>query len=547
MKKILFCALLCTGVCCSSAFAECNIEKNNCEYTVTSDCEPGETVTMIVGKAGSLFEDSDIVAVWEGKSESDKIIFEFEFEEDAAYEGKYTIYVTNNGSNTKTGVDFVHASDTSIENAKIALANVNLSDDIIEILKNDSTHRNALEAMGMKLDAYSNCDEDSQRTKIREMFIKEKDSYDDLINLMNCSIGVVMINTDDNIEDALLCAMPEFEEIKFENTDDDLKQWIKELIKGQYSTIEEFNDRYKEICILYMFNNAKFSEFSKLIEKYGEILKITDSYVYKRYNGLSSVNKSKVGDKLFDKLENSPAKTTDELLDKLGYACNEINVQSSEGYSGGGSSSGGSGGSKPQVIASGGNSNNPTPKQEQDKINVSYKDMENVSWAETAVNALTEKGVISGDGEGYFRPNDTVTREEFVKMLISAIDSVDEYAVSDFSDLNEGAWYYKYVSSAYNAGIVSGISDTHFGIGKSITRQEMAVMISRALKIYKEMPSIRENADFTDKDEIAEWAKDDVAALYCTGIMSGVGDGKFEPKNIATRAQAAVVVYNLIK
>ena len=183
----------------------------------------------------------------------------------------------------------------------------------------------------------------------------------------------------------------------------------------------------------------------------------------------------------------------------------------------------------------------------EDIIKPVYNDMANASWAETAVNALTEKGVIAGDGNGNFRPNDTIKREEFAKMLVVAINALDENAKSPFTDMDKDAWYYKYVSSAYELGIVSGVSETKFGIGRNITRQEMAVMIMQALKNYKDIQDEREDVGFSDEADIDEWAKEAVSKLYRAGIMSGSGDGNFAPKNVATRAQAAVVVYNLIK
>ena len=542
MKKAFLCMLVFASLCCGNAFAEVNIEKDECRCTVTADCAVGETVTMIVAKKNSTLADDDIIAVREGKGDEKKIAFIFEFENTAAYEGEYTVYVMNNGSNTKSQKDFVHALDSSIDSASGALEAV--TDSELEALLN-GTHQNAFKAMGMNYERYNECTE-SQKQVIRDMFMAEKGTLaaDDLIKLINRSIAVTMINNGGNTEDALVCAMPEFEGITYEKADDDLKLWLKDVMRGNYSTTKDFEDRYNEACMLYKFNTARFSQFSTLFSTYASALKITDNASYKKYSALTDNVKSAVGDKLVDQLKLS-VKSTDALMTVLGKACDEAIAEKNAGTNS--ASLGGGGGSGSGVVVSGGVSGSTPQPVPQNNSYTKYKDTGSVSWAEKAINVLSERNVISGDGDGNFRPNDPVTRAEFAKMLITAIGGVNEGAVSKFTDLDKDAWYYKYVSSAYEAGIVSGVSETEFGVGNPITRQEMAVMISRALKIYKEIPITREKIEFTDKDEIADWAKDDVDTLYCTGIMSGLGDGAFEPRSGATRAQAALVVYNLIK
>ena len=128
-----------------------------------------------------------------------------------------------------------------------------------------------------------------------------------------------------------------------------------------------------------------------------------------------------------------------------------------------------------------------------------------------------------------------------------AIGITNENAVCNLEDVNKDAWYYKYIASAFEAGIVKGISDSEFGIARNITRQEMASMTARAVRMYKEATFLREGITFVDSESIAEYAKEDVNLLYRMEIMSGDDSGCFEPNRTATRAQAAVVVYNLIK
>ena len=545
MKRKLLCMLACMSLCCSNVLAETEIEKDNCKYTVTMDCKENETVTMLVVKKDGTLDDADIVAVREGKGKDAKVVFCFEFEEEAQYEGSYTIYLTNNSSGVKTDKSFAHAMNTTIADAKTGLESAD--ETTLETVITNPAFRNAFEAMGMNCEAYDGCTSEQQQ-KILDMVIAEKETSDDLVKLMNSSIGAVMINGGEDMEKALSCAMPEFEGITYEKADDDLKLWLKDVMRGNYSTTKDFEDRYNEACMLYKFNTARFSQFSTLFSTYASALNITDTSAYKKYSAITDAKvKSAVGDKLVDKLKAS-VKSTDALLAVLDSACDEAIAEKNADTGYAAPSGGGGGGGSSSVVIASGVASASTPKPvPQNSSHTKYQDTGSSSWAENAINVLSERNVISGDGDGNFRPNDPVTREEFAKMLIAAIGGVNEGAVSKFTDLDKDAWCYKYVSSAYEAGIVSGVSETEFGVGKPITRQEMAVMISRALRIYKEMPDMREKTEFTDKNEIADWAKDDVDTLYCKGIMSGMGDGAFEPRSGATRAQAALVVYNLIK
>ncbi len=251
MKKRLLCVLICSSMCCSNAFAAINIEKDNCKYTVTADCDANEKVTMLVGKKDDDLSDSNIVAVREGTSTNKKITFEFEFEESPEYEGEYTVYVMNN----ENKVDFIHALNTSIASATSALHSVtvaNGTEGLEELIKPSGIHRNALKSMGAKCEIYDEC---NSQQDIRDLFIAEKESADNLVQLLNNSIAVVMINSGDDLDSALLCATSNFENFSYEDFDDDLKEWCKELIGGDYDTTEEFIERYNEICILYKFNN----------------------------------------------------------------------------------------------------------------------------------------------------------------------------------------------------------------------------------------------------------------------------------------------------
>jgi len=189
-----------------------------------------------------------------------------------------------------------------------------------------------------------------------------------------------------------------------------------------------------------------------------------------------------------------------------------------------------------------------TKDDEKDKIVKYFDDLDEVEWAKESINVLCEKGYIAGYPDGNFKPNNFVTREEFVKILISALSS--SMAVSEessFNDIDRDAWYYDYVSVAERDGIVSGY-DGKFGIGELITRQDMCTMALRAADTYKAV--LKNNYGgvvFEDADQISDYAKDSIMKLYSAGVVRGVGEGKFEPLSNVTRAMAAKIVYELLK
>ncbi len=205
------------------------------------------------------------------------------------------------------------------------------------------------------------------------------------------------------------------------------------------------------------------------------------------------------------------------------------------GSGGGGSGGGGGGGSDddedPKPVA-------PTPVDPTPSAD-GFKDVETDRWSYNYIMELKEAGIVSGDGEN-FRPTDKVTREEFVKMLVLSL-GITPGGTADFSDVDTDAWHHDYIAVAVEKGIVQGISDTEFGIGRFISRQDMAVMTVRALQALQVELQGGEAPVFTDEHEIADYAEDAVKILAAAGILNG-SDGKFAPTDNLTREQAAKVL-----
>ena len=226
------------------------------------------------------------------------------------------------------------------------------------------------------------------------------------------------------------------------------------------------------------------------------------------------------------------------------------------GGSGGSDGSSGSGGSGGSGGSSSAASRIPsieiTPETSEDKTKAYplsiFNDLETVAWAEDAIIALTEKGIINGVGNDMFAPDANITREEFTAMLERAFLFDADAVEIAFTDVVNGSWYFNSVSKAYGAGIVNGESESIFGTGKNITRQDMAVMLYRVGK-YIQMNISAPDAyeEFADDADISGYAKDAVYALRAVKIINGVSGSEFAPLSNATRAQAAKMIYGLIE
>ncbi|WP_337101091.1 S-layer homology domain-containing protein [Paenibacillus sp. YIM B09110] len=176
-----------------------------------------------------------------------------------------------------------------------------------------------------------------------------------------------------------------------------------------------------------------------------------------------------------------------------------------------------------------------------------FDDMTKSVWAREAVEYLAVRGIVHGVGGDRFAPSDTVTREQFITMLVQAFDLAAAAGPSPFSDVDDSKWYADSVATAASLGIVSGYADGSFGVGKDITRQEMAAMIYRAIEVLAiSLPDRTQNISFTDQSQFAAFAEEAIAALGKAGLVSGVGNGSFAPLANATRAQAAQLLYNLL-
>lgn len=176
-------------------------------------------------------------------------------------------------------------------------------------------------------------------------------------------------------------------------------------------------------------------------------------------------------------------------------------------------------------------------------IDTVFDDVPSNHWACGDIYFLRELGVVNGVNDTSFDPDGVVTREQFLKMLVTAFKVSASGADASFTDVDNSAWYAPYVKIGLGSGIINGMSDGSFGVGKAVTRQDACVMLVRALGLDT---SAEATLFFADADKIAPYAKNSVGALSEYSIINGFTDNTFRGTEVCSRAQAAKIISGAI-
>ncbi|SEL72093.1 S-layer homology domain-containing protein [Paenibacillus sp. OK003] len=168
-------------------------------------------------------------------------------------------------------------------------------------------------------------------------------------------------------------------------------------------------------------------------------------------------------------------------------------------------------------------------------------------WARQEIEALAGKYIIQGINGKAFEPNRSITRAEFTALMIRMFGlSVSDVDGSSFKDVSSTSWYAPYIASAIEADLINGYTGSQFKPEQTISREEMAVIISRGFALAGYDTNSTTNAtSFADGEQIQDWAKSAVGLLNQYEIVKGNPDGSFKPKGSATRAESATMLGRL--
>ncbi len=172
-------------------------------------------------------------------------------------------------------------------------------------------------------------------------------------------------------------------------------------------------------------------------------------------------------------------------------------------------------------------------------------------WAKNEIEMLASRLILTGQSADTFAPQKSVSRAEFAAMLIRSLGLVAGNTTKTFSDVSDLSWYAADARAAAALGLVQGYEDGTFRPNAPITREQMAVMAARALKLLNlgaEVSGANTATNvFTDASSISSWATEAVNVLTAKGIMKGQSAGSFAPGSDTSRAEAAVILVRLLR
>ena len=189
----------------------------------------------------------------------------------------------------------------------------------------------------------------------------------------------------------------------------------------------------------------------------------------------------------------------------------------------------------------------PEPKPDPTPSDNGFIDIDDYDWAKDSINALARDGVIKGTSENTFSPSANITRADFTILLVRAF-KLESGNTENFDDVNANDYFASELSTARNTGIVNGIGENRYAPRNPITRQDMMLILYRALNklgIKLKASDAAEANTYADYSNVSDYAKEAVEALVNAGIVNGKS-GKIAPKDFATRAEVAVILKRVL-
>lgn len=515
-----------------------------CDITISKDYDTNIAVIKGTAKnAAALIlrdKDDNIIMIDEVKTSANGF-FKSEFFNDVI--GTVKLYI-----NTQDG--------TGIRNITSEFYTRNQIDEIVDSFNADNADYDSLIKTNAKLFGFDLTEYDGVSADTVSGLMKGKTygSFSDVVNNYNYAMAAALFNAaQDGKTAAELEARYEsvygFDKTKTYNYYLETEENVREKLfaniasRSDYTDIEDVVEEFEGQVVLAAIECTEIN--SEVIP----ILKANNEYIgldftdFDKLTNSSNVT-SQIKGKKFASVEELKD-TFDELVE------NELDKKTSgSGHTGGGGGGGGSTGGSGIIVPKNNDVelNNTKEVIENIKVNsVSFADIKEVPWAEECIIYLYNKKIIDGKSDNEFKPNDNITRSEFVKLVSLAFPSKAESKSKVFSDVEKDAWYAPYIENAYDNGWINGISDDIFGVNDNITREDMAVILYRIAKTTGIPIAKEKTVLFYDDDEISSYAKEAVNALAEGEIISGNDNNEFMPKKTATRAEATKLIYCLVK
>ncbi|BBH24556.1 hypothetical protein Back11_59010 [Paenibacillus baekrokdamisoli] len=175
---------------------------------------------------------------------------------------------------------------------------------------------------------------------------------------------------------------------------------------------------------------------------------------------------------------------------------------------------------------------------------VSFTDLQG-HWAKGQITKALELGFVQGYSDRTYRPNNNVTRVEFVAMLDRVLKLEGDAPRVAFADSGQiPAWAASSVAKAVEAGLIQGYGDHTFRPDQQISRAEMAVIAARVMKLQIDEEAV---LTFIDVLDIPVWAQGGMKAAVSEGLFQGKEGNRLAPNDKATRAEAIVLLMRMLE
>jgi hypothetical protein len=173
-------------------------------------------------------------------------------------------------------------------------------------------------------------------------------------------------------------------------------------------------------------------------------------------------------------------------------------------------------------------------------------------WAAPLVGVLEAKGIVSGDEDLRYHPEEPLTRAQLAKLLVTGLGYGEQARLlgaypSRFRDVPTWHWANGYIESLAELGAAEGYGDGTYMPAEQVSRAQLAVLLVRAAGLSEQARLMRfQQTDYKDDRQIPDWARGHVQVARSIGLMEGFEEGTFRPNDPVTRAEGATTLFRLL-
>lgn len=351
----------------------------------------------------------------------------------------------------------------------------------------------------------------------------------DTVNIKNCPINKII--ADVTYYNELECGITNNDFIKYpEQTAEKFKLLLSQDMP---QTVSDIKDGFRAACALACMSNTERTSSIDALKNYNDIFLLDFDGDFTKVDAAELAKVFENNN--YTSVEQVRKQFNDEVKRLIGLKAPSTPVSGS---------SGGGGGS---VISNTYTGPGAGLIEDINSIKNIFSDVSDDYWAVEDIRFVYENGIMNGDTEGDFRPNDPITREEWAKVVLSAFTIDTDDAECDFDDVDKSEWFYPFVAKAYMLGVINGYDEKNFGTGQTLTREDAVVMMYRMAQMARDIRAIQPaELTFADADNISDYALDAVKIFVSAGVINGYESGEIVPQGSITRAEAAKIICSLL-